>query len=220
MYKALRYVLILSGLLLAVQCQKDCDIVYTLYDRYIYEEGDSLIYMCSDGTSDTFRVEKLWYSTTVEEYPERGFSDKTCTYRFQECNLYLQNLNNYWETVEDNMIATRRINTSGLLIRYYGEEQDDQNRSCSYIRSGNEEEFKGYIADNCFEGLTGSSRFFEGKEYHNVFSYEIFIEAGEGFDAIHYKIYWNLSHGIIRFENLAKNPVISWDLDGKLTPFP
>ena len=220
MNKALRYVLILFGLLLAVQCQKDCDIVYTLYDRYIYEEGDSLRYMCSDGASDTFRVEKLWYSTIVEEHPEGIFSDKMCEYRFQECNLYLQNLNNYWETLVDFPFITRRDSTYGFMIRYYGEEQDDQNRSCSNIGSGNEESFEGYIASNCFDGLTGSGNFFKGKEYHNVFNYEIFIEAGEGFDAIHYKIYWNLSHGIIRFENLAKNPVISWDLDGKLTSVP
>lgn len=220
MDKALRYVLILSGLLLAVQCEKDCDIVYTLNDRYIYEEGDSLIYMCSDGTSDTFRVEKLWYSTIVEEYSEGIFSDKMCEYRFQECNLYLQNLNNYWETVEDNVFSTKRDSTSGFMIRYYGEEQDDQNRSCSNIGSGNDDGFYGYIAENCFDGLTGSSSFFDGKEYHNVFSYEIFIEAGEGRGAIHYKIYWNLSHGIIRFENLAKNPIISWDLDGKLSSDP
>jgi len=220
MSKIFRYVLISSGLLLAVQCQKDCDVMYTLQDRNIYEVGDSLIYTCSDGTSDTFRVEKLWYSTTVEEYPEGIFSDKMCEYRFQECNLYLQNLNNYWETLVDFPFITRRDSTSGFMIRYYGEEQDDQNRSCSNIGSGNEEAFKGYIASNCFAGLTGSSSFFKGKEYHNVFNHEAFVEAEQGFDAIHYRIYWNLAHGIIRFENLAKNPVISWDLDGKLTSVP
>ena len=216
MNKVFRNVLILSALLLVVQCQKDCDVVYTLQDRNIYEVGDSLIYLCSDGTSDTLRVEKLWYSNIVEEYSQGIFSDQMCTYSFQECNLYLQSLNSPWETVEDNYFSTSRINTCEFMIRYYGTEEEEQNRSCSYIGSGNEEELKGYIAEDCFDGLTGSSSSFKGKEYHNVFSYEIFIEAEEGLDAIHYRIYWNLTHGIIRFENVANNPVISWDLEGKL----
>ena len=206
--------------LLLFSCNKeDCLYKYALPgDRYVFKTGDSLLYKCSDGKADTFLVGEVFYNQVVEEYPEGIFSDRMCTYSSQECDISLQNLSGCWVTLFDfGFFAPPRPDSSRFFrIHLYGDFSGDEKRSCSWVESGSDNNLLSSFADTCLAGVEGNSLTTEAKEYSNVFTVERQSDDPDSGNEIHYKIHWNLSHGIIRFEDLAENPVRRWDLYGRI----
>lgn len=200
--------------------QEEC--VYSFWlledDRYVYEEGDRLLYKSSEGSIDTFLLEGVRYSRTVESYPIGLFSDRMCTYEMQECNINLRNLNGIWETIVSfGIIGSRPDSTRCFRIRVYGDfDSEDEARTCSWIESGCNDNVNGEVASVCLEGELGPSLSTDDRVYYKVFSEDRRMQNEDSGQVIHYRIYWNSKHGIIRFEDLSVNPTLYWDLAGKI----
>ena len=141
-----------------------------------------------------------------------------CTYSTWDCYISLQNLNGFWETFVGGpyYFAPFPDTSRCFRIRLYGDFSEDVKRSCSWIESGCNNTVLGYVSDTCLNGVEGESLITEDQVYSNVFTQVKLWESKETGIDINYRLQWNLSHGIIRFEDLTVDPIRRWELYGRI----
>ena len=170
-------------------------------DRYVYEEGDSLIYKCSDGQNSTFFVKVV----------SRVFLP-IFSYTQEYQTIVIESINDRWY---------KYLNWPSWLTPTpcYKTYVD------SWTGGGHEDARpKVNVSSGC-GGFYESSRIgygwevdFEDTTFNNKQYYKVYFDTKENSpnkDSV-YDIYWNLKYGIIRFVGYSEFDTLYWDLEGTL----
>ena len=168
-------------------------------DRFIFKEGEPLIYHCSDESADTVWVRLSDFYTETITYT--GF------------------LGGKWTSREDRARITLEItDTTWLRIIQYACPLQEDCDKCVNIQTGVYQDDKPstFLCFGC--GTYGGNIFAEspaetevdlnGVTYTNVYSY-IHIEN----ETAGFRMYWSLKYGIIRFEGEIGETTYTWDLE-------
>ena len=203
----------LFALIFLSQCKK-YDQVYEIPDdeRFIFDEGDQLAYSCSDGSTDTFLVsEVLYFDETGEDWVGGWSGSDSYKYSVENCKINLKALKDSWSMYLD----LYHDYSPCYEISFPPDPNSHSVELYSFIYNGCNGDQRGDVAGgHAFDNL--ASIVFNNNKYYNVYYYEswgIFPDEKKG---MRYEIYWNMKHGIIRFEGINEVPEIFWDLIGKI----
>ena len=196
------YVLILAMLTLGSCEKREPEVVVKHIpeeDRLIFEEGEPLIYHCSDESADTVWV--ILSNFHTETRTETGF------------------LGGAWTIKEDRAKITLEItDTTWLWIIHYACPSPEDCNACVNIQTGPYQDDKpttdiyfgcGPSGGIIFaQGSAKAEMNLNGRSYTNVYSYIHGLNETEGF-----RMYWSLKYGIIRFEGEIGETTYTWDLE-------
>jgi hypothetical protein len=197
------YIILLSIILIAA-CSKEKKLEEVVYeipveDRFVFTEGDTLLYTCSNGSTDSvfvkivdFKIEKGTYTLWGEDMHN---------YITETQSILIETFHDKWEY---DVIDSRcfRINT---LPKY-----DDLNvelfpwcdllNGCEYAGSR-------VLAENLADY---DEIMLSGVSYKKVY----YISRGDMNNGC--EIYWNLKYGIIRFVGISNGIYLTWHLEDKV----
>ena len=168
-------------------------------DRFTFEEGDLLIYHCSDESADTVWVILSDFHT--ETITQTGFLGGEVIVK------------------EDRVKITLEItDTTWLKIIHYACPLPEDCNECVNIQTGvyryDKPTTDVYFGCTPYGGIIFAESPAEtemnlnGRSYTNVYSYTHGIDETEGF-----RMYWSLKYGIIRFEGEIGENTYTWDLE-------
>lgn len=192
--------------LLIIACEKENGYDYILEipveDRCTFKKGDTILYICSDGSTDTACIKNVVFRTITRSYTDDWFGG-THTIKEDKQKIVIEVLFNDWNLLLKNLLTSSGIDTCCYTIENGNDFYLDNPRTEIVI--GCEPPGGSIIA----YGLVEYNEItFSNKEYRKVYYY-----SGEGWG---YDIYWNLKYGIIRFEFYLGSESIVWDLEGKI----
>jgi len=167
--------------------------------RFIFKEGEPLIYHCSDESVDTVWVR--FYDFYTETITYTGF------------------LGGEWAANEDRAKITLEIcDTSWLWIIHYACLLPEYCNSCVNIQTGvyKEEEPSTDVSFGCIpseeiifaQSSAETEMNLNGHMFTKVYSYNHEVSETEGL-----RMYWSLKYGIIRFEGEIGETSYTWDLE-------
>ena len=181
--------------------RKEPDVVMRIpeEDRFIFKEGEPIIYHCSDESADTVWVRFSDFYT--ETRTETGF------------------LGGEWIVKEDRARITLEItDTTWLTIIHYACPLPEDCNECVNIQTGPYQDDIPptvlYFGCGTYGGIIFAESSAEaemdlnGLSYTNVYSCTHGLNETEGF-----RMYWSLKYGIIRFEGEIGETTYSWDLE-------
>ena len=188
-------------------CEKNEDMVYRIpgEQKFLFQVGDTLYYKCSDGSNQHLMVGDIRYN--LETGTRQGlFKDYDDTYSIQICEIDLSCEKDDWnghinmdceENITYTLIFNPQIVTWGTFIPH-----STIMRQCP----------SGIAWDVAFSphlDYTFIDTLIDGKEYYNVFTYQIHPDrlpaGGE-----QYRFIWNMNYGIIRFEVISETEELHW----------
>ena len=189
----------LAMILLFSQCEK-YDVIREIpeSEKFVYVEGDTLRYTCSNGSADTLYVSSYIFKAETGQWESGGwFGDGVATtYKIDHCNIKI-------ERVNDNLhLDSACYYTPHYYIKFVADESGTI--PTSVTRWCEEVSFN----DGLDPILNIGDIIFNQNEYSNVFSAEV-----PGHNLI---LFWNLKYGIIRFEGINEDSDLYWDLEGKI----
>ena len=192
--------LILTMTLLFTQCDK-YDILYEIPDaeKFIYKEGDTLRYIGSNESVDTFYVFSYIFESVIRGPGVHetwfGTVKDNSTSKIDHCNIKIARVN-------DNL----HLDSACYYAPYYYMKfvADESGTIPTSITRWCEEVS---YNDGLDPILNIGHITFNQKEYSNVFSAEV-----PGHNLV---LYWNLKYGIIRFEGINEDANLYWDLESK-----
>ena len=168
-------------------------------DRYVYEEGDILIYKCSDGQNNTFFVKEA----SLLFRPIGSYAQEYQT-------ILIESINDRWyKYLNLSSWITPTPCYKTYVDSWTGYEGARPNVNVSYGCGDFYESIRvGYGWEVDFEETT-----FNNKQYYKV--YFDTKENSPNKDSV-FDIYWNLKYGIIRFVGYSEFDTLYWDLEGTL----
>ena len=197
------YILLFSFILIT-GCTKENKLEEVVYeipaeDRYVFTEGDTLLYSCSNGSTDTVLVRKVDFITETGTYSFWGTAMHN--YITESQSVFIETSHDNWkyEVIDSRCF---RINS---LPKY-----DDINVEyfpfCE-ILNGCEYAGSRVIAEKLADY---DEKFFNDKSYKKVY----YVSRGDMNNG--FEIYWNLKYGIIRFVGLSNGTKLIWQLEDKV----
>jgi hypothetical protein len=196
------YILLLAMLSLGSCEQKEPEVVVRSIpeeDRFIFEEGEPLIYHCSDESADTVWV--LFSDFYTETINESGFLGGEVIVKEDRAKITLKLTDSTW-----------------LKIIHYACPLPEDCNSCVNIQTGPYQDEKPttdvYFGCSPYGGIIFAESSAEaelnlnGLSFTNVYSYTHGMNETEGF-----RMYWSLKYGIIRFEGEIGETTYTWDLE-------
>lgn len=213
--------LFLLALVLLIECEKEENYhwIYEIADddKFVFEEGDTLNYICSDGSADKFYVRRiLLYNKTGHTDEGPGWCilcELGDTYSAECFEVSIESISDRW----DKHLRLDSIYTPCYIIDFQASvTSNGMVRVESRIKKGCDKELnsgsQAFVAlDFCSDMpdyLYLEDRVFNNTEYYGVFVYNPDYED--------YEIYWNMKYGIIRFVGYSESDTLYWDLEGKL----
>jgi hypothetical protein len=197
------YILLFSFILI-IACSKEeklGEVVYEIpiEDRCVFTEGDTLLYSCSNGSTDTVFVKNVDFITETGTYTVSGTDMHN--YITETQSMFIETSHDNWkyENIDSRCF---RINT---LPKY--DDLNVENFPWCDILNGCEYTGSRVIAEKLAEY---DEKIFNDKSYKNVY-YQSRGDMNNGFE-----IYWNLKYGIISFVGISNGTKLIWQLEGKV----
>lgn len=190
----------LFSFILIIACAKEEKLEEVVYeipveDRFVFSEGDTLLYSCSNGSTDTVFVRKVDFITETGTYTIWG----TAMHNFitETQSLFIETSHDNWkfEYIDSRCF---RINT---LPKY--DDLNIENFPWCDLLNGCEHTGSRVIAENLIDY---DEKIFNDIRYKKVY-YESRGDMNNGFE-----IYWNLKYGIIRFVGISNGTKLIWQL--------
>jgi len=196
------YILLFLFILITA-CTKENKLDEVVYDipiedRCVFTEGDTLLYSCSNGSTDSVLVKEVDFITETGTYTPWGSDIHNYTTETQ--SIFIESFSDNWQ-YEDIDSRCFRMNS---LPKY-----DDLNvekfpwcdllNGCEYAGSR-------VIATNLAQ--------YEEKTFDDISYKKVYFQS-EGDMNNGYEIYWNLKYGIIRFVGISNGTELVWQLEGK-----
>lgn len=202
--------LLLLSIIILIACEKKNEFKaifeIPVEERCIFKKGDTLLYMCNDGSTDTACIIYVDFWTHIQ--PHTSSWSIITPYKMDNQKIVIEalfndwnlNLNNFWTKIPSQ---GNRFNSPCYGIQTIGSPTD--NFPTTSVVNGCEWSGWGIASGrvNIIE-IT-----LNGKKYKKVYGYPKGNSSG-------WKIYWNLKYGIIRFEFISDGSTIIWDLEGKI----
>ena len=187
---------------LIIACEKENGYDYILEipveDRCTFKRGDTILYICSDGSTDTACIKNVVFRTITRSYTT--WFGGTHNIKEDKQKVVIEVLFNDWNLLLKNILTSPGIDTCCYTIENGNDFYLDNPRTDIVIGCESPGKLIAY-------GLIDYNEItFNNKEYRKVYYY-----SGEG-----YNIYWNLKYGIIRFKFFLGSESIVWDLEGKI----
>jgi hypothetical protein len=197
------YILLFSFVLLTA-CTKENELDEVVYeipveDRFAFAEGDTLLYTCSNQSTDTVFVRGIDFIVETGTYTYLGVDAHK--YVTETQSIFIETAIDIWN-YEDIDSRCFRMNT---LPKY--DDINIENFPWCDLLNGCEYAGSRVLAEQLasYEEIA-----FEGKNYKKVY-YQSGGNINNGFE-----IYWNLKYGIIRFEGVSNGTKLVWQLEGRL----
>jgi len=196
--------LVLSTLLLLASCKEtDPEVIIVLSipeeDRFIFEEGDTVVYNSSDASIDTIWVRGSDFYT--EPLKEKDFFGIERSYMIDHLKITLEITDTTWLNIlhyacynPGDCNSCVNIETSIYL----------EDSPATMIYFGCEPTGGLVIA----ESTVVSSMYLNGRVFYNVYFCNYNRSSSEGF-----RMYWSLKYGIIHFEGGTGETRYTWDLE-------
>lgn len=197
------YILLFSFILI-IACNKEKKLEEVVYeipveDRCVFTEGDTLLYSCSNGSTDTVFVKNVDFITETGTYTISGTAMHS--YITETQSIFIETSHENWK-YEDIDSRCFRIIT---LPKY--DDLNVENFPWCDVLNGCEYTGSRVIAEKLAEY---DEKIFNDKSYKNVY-YQSRGDMNNGFE-----IYWNLKYGIISFVGISNGTKLIWQLEGKV----
>lgn len=173
--------------------------------KFLFEEGDSLSYQCTDGSVQSFLVNDISFrgATGIRQ---NLFYDSDDTYSIEICEIEFLCEKDDWDKhigmdcvydINYKLIFDQTIFTWGTFNPHSTIE-----RLCTGGRTW-DVAFSPHVRGTYFDTVINEI------EYRNCFTYQIHPDRiSEGDDI--YRFIWNMNYGIIQFEVIDVTPELSW----------
>jgi hypothetical protein len=193
------YILLFSFVLI-IACTKEKKLEEVVYripveDRFVFAEGDTLLYSCSNGSTDTVIVREVDLKTETGTYTSWGVAIHN--YITETQSLFIETSHDNWK-YDDIDSRCFRINT---LPKY--DDINVENFPWCDLLNGCEYAGSRVIAENLADY---DEKIFNDISYKKVY-YKSRGDMNNGFE-----IYWNLKYGIISFVGISNGTKLIWQL--------
>jgi hypothetical protein len=169
-------------------------------DRFVFNTGDHLTYSCSDGSSDTLRVQDVNFYT--HSFSEEDWLGIMRNYRIDHARIALEITDTTWLRILHRACYRPGDCSSCVSIETVAFE-DEKPSTTVYFGC---EEYGGLVIASGVPAV--SEMELNGSIYTNVYSWSRINASSEGFS-----IYWSLRYGILRFEGEIGETLYFWDLE-------
>lgn len=195
--------ILLFSFILTIACTKEKKLEEFVYeipidDRFIFTEGDTLLYSCSNGSTDTVFVKDVDFTTETGTYTISGTAMHNYTTETQ--NFFIETSHDKWK---NGYIDSRcfRIYT---LPKY--DDLNVENFPWCNLLNGCEYAGSRILAEKLADY---DDIMLNNKSYKKVY-YESRGDMNNGFE-----IYWNIKYGIISYAGISDGTKVVWQLEDK-----
>ena len=205
--------ILLFSFLLVTACSEEKLVIneIPIEDRCIFSAGDTLLYKCSNGSTDTVFVRKVFYRTESGTHTTLGNHDYD--YVTDEQEIIIEASNDTWISILNKTYDNDWRSQSFTILKSV-EYRDIDN----YIPRGDitwGDNNKGFLSIAANWGYEGewyqfhAIKIFNNKSYQNVYS------NSRGDKTNGFEIYWNFKYGIISFTGISNGQELNWFLEDK-----
>jgi len=193
----------LFSFILIMACTKEKkleEVVYTIpiEDRCVFTEGDTLLYSCTNGSTDTVIVREVDFKTETGTYNSWGVDVHNYTTEIQRLIIEVLNDNWNYENIDSRCFI---INT----VPKYDDINVENFPFCDLL-NGCEYGGARILAEKLADY---DEKIFDEKSYKKVY----YISRGDMNNG--FEIYWNLKYGIINFVGTSNGTKLIWQLEDK-----
>ncbi|WP_340112552.1 hypothetical protein [Maribellus mangrovi] len=182
-------------------------------DRFIYKNGDNLLYNCSDGSSLLIKIENV--SLTTQTWTFNGWFSAEPVFKYHSYLIAYKVSDESWNTLINETFEflgeqndAENIGYISSLTHYISTGLHEDGRPCTSISSS----YGDFIASSCIEYEEIS---INNTSYLKVYHHSFDSGTDEPLES-NVEMFWNLKYGIIQFKGTTGDTTKTWDLAGKI----